>query len=157
MNRLDSRRIDVSDPQSWLKGADGRLILDEGDVDALACAPAIDRIPARPFTRPGRTLQMIGMRSWLRAIGTTMVLTLVSCLLAGFHVLPGDVPLYPLSAQLSVFGAMMVAGSRNASTVSRGMKDSRAILRILEASGWATIIAGPVLIALIATGMLSTS
>ncbi len=157
MTRLDARRIDIADPQSWLKGADGRLILDEGDVDALACNPAIDKVPARPFTRPGRTLQMIGMRTWLRAIGTTMTLTLASCLFAGFHLLPGEFPLYPMSAQLSVFGAMVVVGSRNAFRLSGDTKGMRAVLRILEACGWATVLAGPVLIGLIATGVLRTS
>lgn len=157
MIRFDDRRIDVSDPESWLKGADGRLILEDDDDVVAAAVPAIDRIPVRPFARPGRTLQMIGMKGWLRATGTTMSLILVSCLLAGFHLIPDEIPLYPMSAQLSVFGALMVASSRNARNLTHDVKGGRTTMRVIEAGGWMTVVTGPVLVALIATGVLTTS
>lgn len=157
MGFREKPRVDASDPESWLKGADGRLILeDDADDDVVTAMPMHDRVPIRPFSRPGRMIQRITMKWWLGMIGTSMTTTMIVCLLTGFHLLAENAPILPLSVQMSLFGALGVAGARNARRPGL-LPDgawTRRLSLLLETGGWLTIVTGPVLIALSASGTL---
>lgn len=149
------RRIDAHDPESWMRGVDARIVLDRTD-DPAGIPPRHDGVPLRPLARPGRTLQRIGIRSWLRAIGACMTAVIASCLVTGFGYAPPRTPLVPMCVLMGVFACMTVGGARNArrpGLLPSGRGPQR-LARAVEAFGWGTATIAAILIAMVVVGTL---
>lgn len=145
-------RPDPSDPQSWMRNVDPQIMVEH--YGPAGAPPRHDATPVSLASRPGRTLQSIGMLAWMRAIAICMTAVILVTIPTGFGLLPGRAPLVPLLALMSVFSAMAVAGARNGRGAFEPSLGARASLRMVEGFGWAGMIGGIAMIALVVHGVV---
>lgn len=143
-------RPDPSDPDSWMRNVDPRILVER--YGPAGAPPRHDATPVGLASRPGRALQALSMRTWLRMIAACMTAVILVTIPTGFGLLPGRSPLVPLLALMAVFSGMSVAGARNGRGALEPSLRVRTSLLTVEGFGWFGVIAGIVMIVLVVHG-----
>lgn len=143
-------RPDPSDPDSWMRNVDPQILVEH--YGPAGAPPRHDATPVGLASRPGRALQALSMRTWLRMIAVCMIAVVLVTIPTGFGLLPGRSPLVPLLALMAVFSGMSVAGARNGRGALEPSFGMRTSLRTIEGFGWIGVIVGVVMIVLVVHG-----